>query len=131
MVNTFSHSPLAAALLSRPRHLAAWRRRALMRRVQASNREANVFHIDFQVCNDYAGGLAAAARVACPATLVLGDRDQMTRPKQAAELAAALRARTVALVAGHALDGARRPTRLLSALRDALVPAGDSAEALT
>ncbi len=30
-----------------------------MRRVLASNREANVFHIGFKACNDYANGEAA------------------------------------------------------------------------
>ena len=65
-----------------------------MRRIHDGQRETNLFLNDFQVCDRYANGIAAAARVACPATLVVGARDQMTLPRQAVELAAALRART-------------------------------------
>jgi surfactin synthase thioesterase subunit len=60
--------------------------RALKRRVQSRQRETNLFHLDFSICDRYAGGMEAAARVQCPATLVLGERDQMTSPKQTREL---------------------------------------------
>jgi pimeloyl-ACP methyl ester carboxylesterase len=116
-VNAFSHSTLAG----KPGYPGpgAWlhgSNRALMRRVQAQQRGVNLFLNDFEICNRYAGGLAAAARVACPVTLILGNRDEMTRPKQAAELAKALRAETVTLDAGHALM-AEVPDALLSAMR--------------
>jgi pimeloyl-ACP methyl ester carboxylesterase len=66
------------------------------------------------------GGNAAAARVTCPATIVVGARDQMTFASEAAELAAALRARTVTLPCGHALMS-EAPDALLAALRGAIV----------
>ncbi len=74
MVNTFSHSLLAPP----PSTLGpgTWLyggSRALMRRVLASNREANVFHIGFKACNDYANGEAAIAAVQCPILFLLGD----------------------------------------------------------
>jgi pimeloyl-ACP methyl ester carboxylesterase len=121
-VNAFSHSTLAG----KPSYPGpgAWLHgasRALMRRLQMAQRDANLFLNDFEVCNRYSGGLVAAARVACPTTLILGDRDEMTRPKQAVELASALRAQTVALAAGHALMS-EMPDALLSAVRDALAP---------
>ena len=56
--------------------------------------------------------------MACPATLVLGAHDQMTGPKQTAEIAAALKARTVRLRSGHALM-TEAPDALLAAVRQA------------
>jgi pimeloyl-ACP methyl ester carboxylesterase len=94
--------------------------RTLMRRVQAGS-EDNLFLNDFQVCDRYDGGLEAAARVTCPATLVLGGGDQMTSPKQTTALAAALRARTIVLEAGHQVM-MEAPDALLAALREAIVP---------
>ena len=61
-----------------------------MRRVQAGQRGCNLFLRDFEVCNGYRNGLAAAQHVACPVDFVLGAKDQMTAPRQAAELATAL-----------------------------------------
>jgi pimeloyl-ACP methyl ester carboxylesterase len=66
MVNNFSHSLLAPP----PSALGpgTWlygSSRALMRRVLASNREANVFYIGFKACNEYANGEAAMAAVVC------------------------------------------------------------------
>ena len=92
---------------------------ALMRRVQAGAPGINLFHHDFEVCNRYAGGLAAAARVRCPATLVLGEHDQMTPPKAAREIAAALRATVVSVSSGHH-QLAETPDATLAALRVAL-----------
>jgi pimeloyl-ACP methyl ester carboxylesterase len=118
-VNALSHSTLAAKpSYPGPGMWLHGANRALMRRLQMGQREANLFLEDFEVCNRYAGGLAAAARVACPATLVLGGRDQMTGPKQAAAIAAALRARTVTLQSGHALM-TEAPDAVLAALRGA------------
>ncbi len=116
-VNTFSHSTLAA----KPSHPGpgSWLHggnRALMQRVQALQTGCNLFHHDFSVCDAYAGGMEAAARVRCPVTLVLGERDQMTSPKQAGALAAALKARTVLVRAGHALM-TEAPDAVLHALQ--------------
>jgi pimeloyl-ACP methyl ester carboxylesterase len=92
---------------------------ALMRRVQAAGHGTNVFLHGFDVCNRYASGLAAAARVACPVTLVLGAADQMTPPRATRELAAALKARVVTVKSGHH-QLAETPDDTLAAVRAAL-----------
>ena len=119
-VNTFSHATFAA----KPSYPGpgAWLHggnRALMRRIHDGQRETNLFLDDFQVCDRYEGGLAAAARVACPTTLVVGRRDQMTMAKDATSLATALRTTPVVVEAGHALMS-EAPDALLKALRDAV-----------
>ena len=101
--------------------------RALMRRVLAgasrpeagSGCEVNLFHHDFSLCDRYANGLAAAAQVRCPVTMVLGTQDQMTPPRSAREISNALKARTVLLPSGHSLM-TEVPDGLLAALREAL-----------
>lgn len=120
MVNVFSHSTMAA----KPSHPGpgTWlhgANRALMRRVQAGQTELNLFHHDFGVCDRYAGGLDAAAKVQCPVTMVLGERDQMTAPKQSREIALALNARVHNVDAGHALM-TEAPEAVLAVLREAL-----------
>jgi pimeloyl-ACP methyl ester carboxylesterase len=126
MVNVFSHSTLAA----KPSYPGpgAWlhgANRALMRRVLAGGQgqtASNLFHHDFSLCNAYANGLQAAASVRCPAAMLLGERDQMTPPKAARELAQALKAETFTLPTGHAVMQ-EAPDALLAALRRALGPA--------
>ena len=49
-----------------------------------------VLYTDMKACNDYTSGLEAAAGVTCPATLILGDRDMMTPPRNARALIDAL-----------------------------------------
>lgn len=120
MVTAFSHS-LASAKPGYPGP-GSWLRggaMALMRRLQARQTAVNLFENDFQVCDRYAGGEAAAARVACPVHFVLGTLDQMTSPKQTAVLGALLKPRVHAVAAGHALM-AEAPDAVLAALRDAL-----------
>ena len=124
-VNAFSHSTMAGKpSVPGPGTWLHGAGRMLMRRVQ-SHGGGNLFVNDFGACNRYRGGLEAAARVTCPATLVLGERDQMTLPKTTASLAAALRARTHRLPAGHAIMS-EVPDLLLAALRQALAPATPS-----
>jgi pimeloyl-ACP methyl ester carboxylesterase len=74
---------------------------------------------DLAACNAYGDGLAAAAKVTAPATLVLGERDLMTPHSAGMELAAALsHARVVTLKnAGHMLMS-ERPDEVLAAVRD-------------
>jgi len=120
MVNAFSHSGWAA----KPSYPGpgAWLHggsRALMRRTLAGHPAFNLFEHDFRVCDRYANGLEAAAKITCPASLLIGERDQMTSPKQTAALAEALKARVSRLPAGHALM-AEAPEQMLSALRAAL-----------
>jgi pimeloyl-ACP methyl ester carboxylesterase len=88
-----------------------------------SGQAANLFELDFDICRGYAAGFEAAARLTCPAHLVLGSADRMTMPKQAEALQAAL-ARTVPtqahlLDAGHALMQ-EQPDAMLTLLRKAL-----------
>jgi pimeloyl-ACP methyl ester carboxylesterase len=119
-VNVFSHSSFAAKpSYPGPGNSLHGANRTLMRRVQAGCSDANLFLVDFQVCDSYRGGAEAAARVRCPVTLVLGEHDQMTRPSQAGEIAAALRAKTVRVAAGHSMM-AEAPDALLAALKEAL-----------
>jgi pimeloyl-ACP methyl ester carboxylesterase len=86
-------------------------------RVLEATRPGVLFN-DLSACNDYKDALAAAARVAVPVTVILGERDLMTPLKAGQALAAALPgARTVALNgAGHLLM-AERPDQVLAALR--------------
>ena len=95
--------------------------RRLMRQVMARSGDARLFHTDFSACNDYANGLAAAARVACPAHLVLADGDQMTLPRHARDVAAALKATVHRVPGGHFLMQ-EQPDRVLNALRTAFEP---------
>jgi pimeloyl-ACP methyl ester carboxylesterase len=116
MVNAFSHSSHAA----KPSYPGpgAWlhgANSALMHRIQ-DGAEGNLFEHDFRVCDAYANGLEAAAKVRCPAHLILGRRDVMTPPRAAKELAAALRATVTSIDAGHALMQ-EAPDAVLAALR--------------
>ncbi len=122
MVTAFSHS-LASAKPGYPGP-GAWLRggsMALMRRLQSRQTAVNLFENDFQVCDRYAGGEAAAARVACPVHFILGGLDQMTSPKQNAVLSGLLKPRIHTLPAGHALM-AEAPDAMLAALRASLQP---------
>ncbi len=93
---------------------------ALMRRVQAAGPAgSNVFLHGFEVCNAYQGGLEAAARVTCPATMVLGRQDIMTPPRATRELAAALKAKVTYVPSGHH-QLAEAPDATLAAVREAL-----------
>ncbi|MEH0165532.1 alpha/beta fold hydrolase [Paucibacter sp. JuS9] len=120
MVNAFSFASMA----SKPSYPGpgAWLQGgeiALKRRMQAKQTELNLFEHDFRMCDTYAGGLEAAAKVSCPTTFILGDKDQMTTPRQAAPLAQALKARVVSLCAGHSLM-AEAPDPVWNAVRQAL-----------
>ena len=123
MVNAFSHSGLA----SKPSYPGpgAWLRggaSALMHRMQetaALENPGNLFEHDFRVCDAYANGLEAAARVTCPAHLLVGTRDVMTPPKATKALAALLRAPVSRIISGHALMQ-EAPDAVLNALRQAI-----------
>ena len=122
MVTAFSHS-LASAKPGYPGP-GAWLRGgslALMRRLQGRQTAVNLFENDFQVCDRYAGGEAAAARVSCPVHFILGALDQMTLPKHNAVLGSLLKPRVHTVPAGHALI-AEAPDAVLAALKLALQP---------
>jgi pimeloyl-ACP methyl ester carboxylesterase len=77
-----------------------------------------VLFTDLTACNDYQGALTAAAQLAIPVTLILGERDLMTPARAGKALAAALpNARTVVLSgAGHMMM-MEKPDEVLAALR--------------
>jgi pimeloyl-ACP methyl ester carboxylesterase len=76
-----------------------------------------VIYADLKACDDYAQGLEEAARVACPALLILGERDRLTPSRSAGALASALpHSETVVLEgSGHALL-AEKPEHVLDQL---------------
>jgi len=120
MVNSFSISTWA----SKPSYPGpgAWLQggsRALMERIQAKQTALNLFEHDFRVCDAYDQGMEAAAKVQCPVSLLLGERDQMTAPKQSQALATALKAKTYLLPSGHSLMG-EAPEQMLVSLRQIL-----------
>lgn len=77
-----------------------------------------VLHADLTLCNTYAAGVAAAAKVRCPALVIVGTGDIMAPLKNAKDLIRTLPdARVVELPdCGHALM-AERPDAVLDALR--------------
>jgi pimeloyl-ACP methyl ester carboxylesterase len=78
-----------------------------------------VLSADLIACNDYRDGLAHAATVTAPATLVLGERDLMTPHKAGLALAAALpNARTATLKGAGHLMLSERPDEVLAAVKD-------------
>ncbi len=119
MVTAFSHSGIA----SKPSYPGpgAWLHggsSALMHRIQYRG-EGNLFEHDFRVCDAYANGLEAAARVQCPAHLILGTRDVMTPAKATKELASVLHATVARVASGHALMQ-EAPDAVLNAMRQAI-----------
>ena len=122
MVNAFSRSTLAAppSVLG-PGTWVYGGSLALAKRVFASNTNANVFHASFKACNDYAGGEAAMAKVACPVLFILGAVDQMTPPKAAQGLVKLAQSRAAAtkivmVNSGHH-QMSEAPEETLAALR--------------
>jgi pimeloyl-ACP methyl ester carboxylesterase len=79
---------------------------------------ANVLFTDLAACRDYAGGLAAAARVRVPTLLLLGGRDIMAPPKTAQALIGALADVRVVMLpeCGHSMTS-EQPDAVLDALR--------------
>lgn len=117
MVNIWSHSTMSAKPSSPgPGFSVMEGSRRLMQRIARRGPEL-LFHTDFSVCNDYAHGQAAAAKVGCPTLLLLGQRDMMTPAKATAALKEAIaHARTVVVPAsGHSLM-AEQPDAVLDAL---------------
>lgn len=119
MINVWSHSASLRPFAARPGAPGpgfniVWQNLRLMQRIAALNGAA-VLPTDFAACNAYAGGLARAQALACPALFVLGAGDQMTPPKAARSLIDACPDKTVVTLAatGHSVmtenpDGLRR-----------------------
>ena len=83
-----------------------------------------VLHADLAACDGYRNAAEAAARVACPTTLILGERDLMTPLKGGRALGALIAGSQTIVVpgAGHMLMS-ERPEAVLGALRGIFVPA--------
>ena len=95
-INVWSHSKEAAVSAAADANLRTMQ-----------SQKPGVLHNDFAACNDYTTGLASAAAVRCPALLVSGDRDVMTPPKAAGELAETLVSSRTLIIpgSGHNLMG--------------------------
>ncbi|MDR3467914.1 MAG: alpha/beta hydrolase [Xanthobacteraceae bacterium] len=85
-------------------------------RVLEANRPG-VLYTDLAACNAYQDGAAAAARIAVPTTLIIGEPDLMTPPRGGRALAALIKgSRTVTLAgAGHTMM-VERPDEVLDEL---------------
>jgi pimeloyl-ACP methyl ester carboxylesterase len=81
----------------------------------------NVLYAGLKACDAYASGLESAAKVGCPVLFILGDRDLMTPPRNAAQLIKAFKSAHTALLppSGHSLM-AEAPDATLDALIDFL-----------
>ena len=80
-----------------------------------------VLYNDMKACNDYTTGLEAAAKVQCPATVVMGTGDMMTPPRGAKALLAALpKVQAITLQGSGHMMMAERPNETLDALIAAL-----------
>ena len=106
MINTWSHSSLTHRPgAPAPGFSVYWQNRRLMER-----QAPGVLFNDFNACNAYDHGLAAADGVRCPALVVSGARDMMTPPKAARELLERLRAAS----AGQSGDAKAAPPRVVT-----------------
>ncbi len=77
-----------------------------------------VLFTDLAACAAYAGAIAAAERVGCPALVIVGEADIMTPPRGAYAIANALAdAETVAFPGCGHMVMAERPNETLDALR--------------
>jgi pimeloyl-ACP methyl ester carboxylesterase len=117
LINGWSFSP--ANQLGGNRMPGVWMTGNSMRLMERCRR--GVLHTDLLACHTYADGLARAAQVECPSLVVLGERDQMAPPKNAATLMAALRHKRVLTIpdCGHSLM-VEAPDTTLDALREFL-----------
>jgi pimeloyl-ACP methyl ester carboxylesterase len=77
-----------------------------------------VLYTDLKACEEYANGLIDAARVRCPALLILGEHDRLTPARRAAQLAETLpHVESVILHScGHAML-AEQPNLVLNQLK--------------
>jgi pimeloyl-ACP methyl ester carboxylesterase len=118
MVNAWSHSRGTLGGNTAPGLWMAGMNARLMERAAPG-----VLANDLAACNAYTEGMKAASAVQCPVLLVVGGRDQMTSPKAAARLAAALQETHTLTIegCGHALM-AEYPDRVLDALREFIPP---------
>jgi pimeloyl-ACP methyl ester carboxylesterase len=113
MINQWSHHP--SSLLGGHPVPGLWMAGAgiaLMRRSRPG-----VLHRDLLNCNEYADGTIAAASIACPTLLLVGQRDLMTPPAAGLALADAIVGSQVVRIerCGHAMMS-EQPDAVLDAL---------------
>ena len=97
---------------------------ALNRRVLASNKHFNLFHLDFKACDSYTNGEAAISQISCPVLFLLGAQDQMTVARAAQPLidrarASGKKVQVTLLPVGH-LQMTEAPEETLFTMRDFL-----------
>jgi len=68
------------------------------RRLEAAR--PGVIHADLNACNTYTGGADAAAKIKCPVTMILGDRDRMTPARGAREFAQQFAKASIEMIPG-------------------------------
>ena len=119
LINGWSFAPQAQ--LGGNQQPGVWMLGNAMRLLERSR--PGVLGVDLAACNRYAGGVAAAAQVRCPALAIIGARDIMAPPRAAQALVAALpHGRSLVLPeTGHSLM-TERPDAVLDALREFLKP---------
>lgn len=113
MVNIWSHSAYVQyPNLPGPGFWVIGENLRLMQR-----QKPGVMHVDFLACNAYAGGEEAAARMRCPALLLLAKRDQMTPLRAARDFAKSLKGAQTKVIdgSGHYMM-AEKPDEVLDAL---------------
>jgi pimeloyl-ACP methyl ester carboxylesterase len=117
MVNIWGHSKIAQ--IGGNTAPGIWRTGGGLRLLERGG--DGVLYNDMKACNDYTTGLEAAAKVTCPATLILGDGDMMTPPRRAKDLMEALpNARMIVLKdCGHMMMS-EQPNETLDALIQAM-----------
>ncbi len=115
MITIWGHG--AEAQIGRHKVPGLWMTGNALRLLERS--QPGVLHNDLKACNDYQDGMAAAAKVACPALLLLGDSDRMTPPQAARSLAEAIAgSETVVLPrCGHMMS-VEQPDAVLDHLRE-------------
>ena len=115
MITIWAHGE--AAQIGRHKVPGLWMTGNGLRLLERS--QPGVLHTDLKACNDYRDGLAAAAKVTCPAMLLLGDSDRMTPAKAARPLAEAITGvETVVLPrCGHMMS-VEQPDAVLDHLRE-------------
>jgi pimeloyl-ACP methyl ester carboxylesterase len=80
-----------------------------------------VLAADLEACNAYAEGIESAAKVTCPALVVIGAEDRMTPARAGAKLAAAISGASSVIIpnCGHMMT-AEKPDETLDALKTIL-----------
>ena len=117
MVNIWGHT--SAAQIGANPLPGVWMAGDFLRLLEKSKRD--VLGNDLKACNDYKDGIVAAAKVTCPALLLLGKQDMMTLPKMTKELTATLKDCRVVVLdrAGH-IPMAEEPDATLEVLKQFL-----------